>query len=46
MFELIDDLRDRILALHGDQIFDLLREQRGYDEHQPRPGAGDDGQLF
>ena len=25
LFELIDDLRDKILALHGDQIFDLLR---------------------
>jgi hypothetical protein len=46
VFELIDDLRDKILALHGDRIFDLLREQRGYDGHQPRTGAGDDGQLF
>jgi len=27
LFELIDDLRDKILALHGDQIFDLLRQQ-------------------
>lgn len=46
VFELIDDLRDKILLLHGDQIFDLLREQRGYDGPRPGPGAGDDGQLF
>jgi hypothetical protein len=46
LFELIDDLRDKILALHGDQIFDLLRQQRGYDGPRPRPGAGDDGKPF
>jgi hypothetical protein len=46
VFELIDDLRDKILLLHGDQIFDLLREQRGYDGLRPRPEAGDDGQSF
>lgn len=45
-FELIDDLRDKILLLRGDRIFDLLRERRGYDGHQPHPDAGDDGQLF
>ena len=43
VFELIDDLRDKIMALHGDQIFELLREQRGYDGPRPRPDAGDDG---
>jgi len=46
VFELIDDLRDKILALHGDRIFDLLREQRGCDGPRPRPDAGDDGQPF
>jgi hypothetical protein len=46
VFELIDDLRDKILALHGDRIFDLLREQRGYDGPRPRPGVEDDGQPF
>jgi len=44
VFELIDDLRDKILALHGDQISDLLREHRGYDGPRPRPDVGDDGQ--
>jgi hypothetical protein len=45
LFELIDDLRDKILALHGDKIFDLLRQQRG----SPDPGsrdASDDEQPF
>ena len=45
VFELIDDLRDKILALHGDRISDLLREHRGYVD----PGAhgdGDDDQPF
>jgi hypothetical protein len=44
VFELIDDLRDKILALHGDQIFELLREHRGYDGPRRHPDAGDDGQ--
>lgn len=37
VFELIDDLRDKILLLHGDRIFDLLRKQRGYDGPRQRP---------
>ncbi len=32
VFELIDDLRDKILALHGDQLREALRIQRGQDE--------------
>jgi hypothetical protein len=39
VFELIDDL-------HGDQIFDLLREQREYGGPRPRPDADGDGQPF
>ena len=46
VFELIDDLRDKILALHGDQLREALRVQRG----QGRPGksgdATDDGRPF
>lgn len=29
LFELIDDLRDKVWALYGDRIQALLREQRG-----------------
>jgi hypothetical protein len=37
VFELLDDLRDKILAVHGNQIRELLREQRGCAD----PGAHD-----
>ena len=40
VFELVDDLRDRILALHGDQIFDLLKEQQGHGAPDPRVDTG------
>jgi hypothetical protein len=40
VFELVDDLRDRILALHGDQIFDLLKEQQGHEAPEPRVDTG------
>jgi hypothetical protein len=45
VFELIDDLRDKILAVHGNQIQKLLREQRGFADpaaHDTR----DDEQPF
>jgi hypothetical protein len=29
VFELIDDLRDRLWALHGSQIQDLLQQEQG-----------------
>jgi hypothetical protein len=45
VFELIDDLRDKILALHGDQIRDLLRDQRRFVDPDARD-ARDDEQLF
>ena len=45
VFELIDDLRDKILALHGDQIRDLLRDQRRSVDSGARD-AGDDEQPF
>ena len=45
LFELIDDLRDKILTLHGDQIFDLLRHQRGSTDPGARD-ARDDEQPF
>jgi hypothetical protein len=39
LFELIDDLRDKIWALYGDRMQELLRDQRGDD------GATDEGYL-
>ena len=46
VFELIDDLRDKILALHGDQIRDLLRAERGFVEPGGHGDARDDQQPF
>jgi hypothetical protein len=45
VFELIDDLRDKILAVHGNQIHELLREQRGFVDPGARD-ASDDEQPF
>jgi len=45
VFELIDDLRDKILSVHGNQIRELLREQRGFVDPGARD-ARDDEQLF
>ena len=39
VFELIDDLRDRIWALYGCQIQDLLRDEQGVGD----PGARSHG---
>jgi hypothetical protein len=46
VFELIDDLRDKILAVHGNQIHELLREQRGCVDPDRRGDASDDDQPF
>ena len=46
VFELIDDLRDKILAVHGNQIRELLREQRGFLDPGGRGDARDDDQPF
>ena len=46
VFELIDDLRDKILAVHGNQIRELLREQRGFLDLGGRGDARDDDQPF
>ena len=32
LFELIDDLRDKVSALYGDRMQALLRDQRGYGD--------------
>jgi len=46
VFELVDDLRDRILLLHGDRIRDLLKEQQGYAAPDPRVDTGGGEQSF
>jgi hypothetical protein len=46
VFELVDDLRDRILLLHGDQIRDLLKEQQGHVAPDPRVDVGGGEQSF
>jgi hypothetical protein len=45
VFELIDDLRDKILALHGDQLREALRASRGQRDPD-ESGAADDGRPF
>jgi uroporphyrinogen-III synthase len=46
VFELIDDLRDKILAVHGNQIHELLKEQRGLVDPGGGGDARDDEQPF
>jgi len=38
VFELIDDIRDKILALHGEQLRVALKDQRGHG------GSGESGE--
>ena len=46
VFELIDDLRDKILALHGDQLREALQASRGQGDPDESRDAADDGQPF
>ena len=46
VFELIDDLRDKILALHGDQLREALQANRGQRHPNESGDAADDGQPF
>jgi hypothetical protein len=41
VFELIDDIRDKILALHGEQLREALKDQRGHGDSDEGGGAGD-----
>jgi hypothetical protein len=43
VFELIDDLRDKILALHGDQLREALQASRGQADSDESGHAADDG---
>ena len=46
VFELIDDLRDKILALHGDQLREALQASRGQGDSDESGDAADDGRPF
>jgi hypothetical protein len=46
VFELIDDLRDKILALHGDQLRQALQANRGQGDPDESGDAADDGRPF
>jgi hypothetical protein len=46
VFELIDDLRDKILALHGDQLREALQASRGQGDPDESGDAADDGRPF
>ena len=46
VFGLIDDLRDKILALHGDQLREALRASRGQLDPNESGDAADDGWPF
>jgi hypothetical protein len=46
VFELIDDLRDKILALHGDQLREALQASRGQGDPNENGDAADDGRPF
>jgi hypothetical protein len=46
VFELIDDLRDKILALHGDQLREALQASRGQSGPNESGDAADDGRPF
>jgi hypothetical protein len=46
VFELIDDLRDKILALHGDQLREALQTSRGQGDSDESGDAADDARPF
>jgi len=47
VFELLDDLRDRLWALHGRQIQDLLQQEQGSaTSNARRADPGDDTASF
>jgi len=43
LFELIEDIRDQNLALHGEQLREALKDQWGHvDSHESSYAADDD----
>ncbi len=45
LFELIDDLRDKVWALYGDRMQALLRDQRGCCDADENRDASDERSL-
>jgi hypothetical protein len=41
VFELIDDIGDNILVLHGDHSREALEDRRGHDDPPESGGAGE-----
>jgi hypothetical protein len=46
VFELIDDLRNKILALHGERLREVLKNQRGHGNSGESGNAADDDRPF
>jgi hypothetical protein len=46
VFELIDDIRDKILALHGERLREALKDQRGHGDSDEDGDAADDDRPF
>jgi hypothetical protein len=46
VFELIDEIRDKILALHGDQLREALKDQRGHGDADKSGDALDNDRPF
>ena len=42
VFELIDDIRDKILALHGEQLREALKDQHRYGDPPESGDAADE----
>jgi hypothetical protein len=46
VFELIDDIRDKILALHGQRLREALKDQRGHAGSDESGDDADDDRPF
>ena len=46
VFELIDDIRDKILELHGERLREALKDQRGHAGSDESGDAADDDRPF
>jgi hypothetical protein len=46
VFELIDDLRNKILALHGERLREALKDQQGHGNSGESGNAADDDRPF
>ena len=46
VFELIEDIRDKILELHGERLREALKDQRGHADCGESGDAADDDRPF